>query len=158
MWTLWDIKKLVSNAIHRFSLGLCKYDSINSDYLLSLINSEKVLPKKSAKLIGIKGSETISESKGTVLHSQASTTDLSDLQLSMVDSLTDQLYQEAAFKDFDNVSRIIQDLISNKPMNPEDMKIISKYAFILNDDPRKALSKMNQAKTRVDRIRKLKDK
>ncbi len=157
-WTLWDIKKLILNAIHRFKIGLCKYDSINSDFLLSLINTEKVLPKKSSKHLGIKGSETNAESNASVCYQQASTTDLSDPQLSMIDSLNEQLYQDAAFKDFDNVVRIIQDMISNKPINPDDMKIISKYSFILSDEPKKALSKMNQAKTRVDRIRKIKDK
>jgi len=70
----------------------------------------------------------------------------------------DQLYQEAAYKEFDNLSRIIQDMIANKPLIPDDYKLIANYAFILNDDPKKALTKLNQAKTRVDRIKKLKDK
>ena len=158
LWSLWDIKKLVTNAIHRFSLGLCRYDTINSDYMLSIINNEKILPKKSIKLRGLKIGEGTMESKETNVYSSSDATTYSEIKSSISDSLADQLYQEAAYKEFDNLSKIIQDMIATKPLNQEDYKIISNYAFILNDDPKKALSKLNQAKTRVDRIRKLKDK
>ena len=160
-WTVWDINKLIQNSMHRFELGLCKYDSINSDFILSLINNEKVLPKKVLKLASGKGLDlvadpVISSSYSSGVSSQGF--DNIDPQNIIVDSLSDQLYQEAAFKEFDNLSRIIQDIISQKAPDQEDYKMLSNYAFILNDDPKKALNKLNQAKTRVDRLKKLKDK
>jgi len=158
LWSLWDIKKLVDNAIHRFSLGLCRYDAINSDFMLSLMNTEKVLPKKSIKLSGIKIGDRNIESKEINLNASSDSSSYLEIKSSISDSLIDQLYQEAAYKEFDNLSRIIQDMIANKPLIPDDYKLIANYAFILNDDPKKALTKLNQAKTRVDRIKKLKDK
>ncbi len=69
------------------------------------------------------------------------------------DFMLNQLYEDAAFKNYGEIVLIIDKLEKNEPLEKNDRKLLAEYPFILNDSPNKALINLEKAKKRVDRIK-----
>jgi hypothetical protein len=78
------------------------------------------------------------------------------LSLTDIDSFTSsQLYQYAASNKFEELTVILEKLAQVKRLDEIDRKTLADYAFILKDDPQRALLKLTNAKKTIDRIQKL---
>jgi hypothetical protein len=67
--------------------------------------------------------------------------------------MLNQLYEDAAFKNYREIILIIDKLDKNEPLEKNDRKLLADYPFILNDPPNMALINLEKAKKRVDRIK-----
>ncbi len=67
--------------------------------------------------------------------------------------MLNQLYENAASKNYTEIMLIIDKLKKNEPIEENDRKILARYPFILNDTPGKAHLNLEKAKKRVDLIR-----
>jgi hypothetical protein len=68
---------------------------------------------------------------------------------------TNQLYQFAASNDFEVLIQVLEKLDQGRLLDDIDRKLLSDYSFILKDKPKTALSKLTNAKNRVDKMRNL---
>lgn len=69
------------------------------------------------------------------------------------DFMLNQLYEDAAFKNYVEIVIIIDKLEKNEPLEKNDRKLLAEYPFILNNSPNKALINLEKAKKRVDLIK-----
>ncbi|MFW9896367.1 MAG: hypothetical protein ACFFD7_11230, partial [Candidatus Thorarchaeota archaeon] len=69
------------------------------------------------------------------------------------DFMLNQLYENAAFKNYSELVIIIDKLNKKEPLEMNDRKILAEYSFILNDSPNMAQINLEKAKKRVDRIK-----
>lgn len=69
------------------------------------------------------------------------------------DFLSEQLYEDAASKNYDELVIIIEKLKKNEPLEDNGRKILVKYPFILNDTPNMAQINLEKAKKRVDLLK-----
>lgn len=69
----------------------------------------------------------------------------------------DQLYQLAAGKNYDSLVLILDKLTKGIMLQANERRIIADYAFMIREDPQKALHKLNQMKFRLDKITPLKN-
>ena len=68
--------------------------------------------------------------------------------------MLNQLYENAASKNYNELLIIIDKLNKKEPLEDNERKIVSKYAFILNDSPNMAHLNLEKAKKRVDLLKK----
>jgi len=68
---------------------------------------------------------------------------------------TSQLYQYAAANDYDNLMIILDKLQNGKLLGDSDRILLAKYSFILLDSPNTAISRLLNAKTKIDKLKKL---
>ncbi|MHA1820983.1 MAG: hypothetical protein ACTSVC_10955, partial [Promethearchaeota archaeon] len=68
---------------------------------------------------------------------------------------SNQLYQFAASTKFDELVTVLEKLANNLALDDLDRKTLSDFPFVLKDPPKKALVLLNNAKTRVDRLKKM---
>lgn len=64
-----------------------------------------------------------------------------------------QLYENAASKNYTELVLIIDKLAKKEPLEENEMKLLAKYPFILNDSPNRAQINLEKAKKRVDLIK-----
>lgn len=69
----------------------------------------------------------------------------------------DQLYQLAAGKNYDSLVLILDKLTKGIILQSNERRIIADYAFMIREDPQKALHKLNQMKFKLDKITPLKN-
>lgn len=69
------------------------------------------------------------------------------------DFMLNQLYENAASKNYTELVLIIDKLAKKEPLEENEMKMIAKYPFILNDSPNRAQINLEKAKKRVDLIK-----
>jgi hypothetical protein len=69
------------------------------------------------------------------------------------DFMLNQLYENAASKNYTELTIIIDKLKKKEQLEENDMKLLAKYAFILNDAPNRAQINLEKAKKRVDLIK-----
>ena len=69
------------------------------------------------------------------------------------DFMLNQLYEDAASKNYTELTIIIDKLNKKEPLEDNDMKMLARYPFILNDSPNKAQINLEKAKKRVDLIK-----
>ena len=67
--------------------------------------------------------------------------------------MLNQLYENAASKNYTELVLIIDKLAKKEPLEENEMKMIAKYPFILNDSPNRAQINLEKAKKRVDLIK-----
>jgi hypothetical protein len=72
---------------------------------------------------------------------------------SISDFMLEQLYEDAASKNYTELVLIIDKLMKNEPLGNNDRKILANYAFVLNDSPKLAQINLEKAKKRVDQIK-----
>ncbi|MBD3349886.1 MAG: hypothetical protein GF364_00190 [Candidatus Lokiarchaeota archaeon] len=68
---------------------------------------------------------------------------------------TAQLYQFAAANNFEELMNVLEKLDQGRKLDDLDRKILADYAFVLKDKTKTALSKLTNAKNRIDRIKKI---
>ncbi|UYP46170.1 hypothetical protein NEF87_002455 [Candidatus Lokiarchaeum ossiferum] len=67
-------------------------------------------------------------------------------------NLESQLYQDAASTNFEELCITIDKLAKGLVLQPQERKLLANHAFIMRDDPNKALQKLNKAKNAIDKI------
>ena len=67
--------------------------------------------------------------------------------------MLNQLYEDAASKNYTELTIIIDKLKKKEPLEDNDMKLLAKYSFVLNDTPNRAQINLEKAKKRVDLIK-----
>jgi hypothetical protein len=71
----------------------------------------------------------------------------------MSDFMLSQLYENAAFLNYNELILVIDKLDKKEPLEENDRMLLAKYPFILNYNPKTAQINLEKAKKRVDRIK-----
>ena len=71
-------------------------------------------------------------------------------ETSISDFMLNQLYENAASKNYNELIIIIDKLSKKEPLEDNDRKLLAIYPFILNDSPNLALINLEKAKKRID--------
>ncbi len=167
-WEVKDIKQLLKVGIFRHFLNYELNNTSNeiTDSLLSLIVSGEYLPSIStnslkttnAKDIREEGVESeniylkkIEKNIDQIKNIDNFVDDIRETRIS--DFMLNQLYENAASKNYNELIIIIDKLNKNDPLEENDRKLLAKYPFILNDSPNIAQINLEKAKKRVDRIK-----
>jgi len=137
-----------------------------TDSLLNLIKSGEYLPSISTKSLEItnvkdireEGVESenvypkkVKESVDQIKNIDNFVDDIREMRIS--EFMLNQLYENAASKNYNELIIIIDKLNKNDPLEENDRKLLAKYPFILNDSPNMAQINLEKAKKRVDRIK-----
>ena len=69
------------------------------------------------------------------------------------DFMLNQLYEDAASKNYTELNIIIDKLNKKEPLEDNDLKLLAKFPFVLNDSPNIAQINLEKAKKRVDLIK-----
>ncbi len=69
--------------------------------------------------------------------------------------MLEQLYEDAASKNYNELIIIIEKLSKNEVLEDNDRKLLGKYPFLLNDNPKMAQIRIEKAKKRIDQIKKV---
>ncbi|MFX1313121.1 MAG: hypothetical protein ACFFHD_10995, partial [Promethearchaeota archaeon] len=167
-WEVKDIKQLLKIGIFRHFLNYELNNKSNeiTDSLINLIKSGEYLPSISANSLQIADNEDIrKESVGSENGDRKNENE--DLnQIRNIDNfvkeiketrisefMLNQLYENAASKNYNELIIIIDKLNKNDPLEENDRKLLAKYPFVLNDTPNRAQINLERAKKRVDRIK-----
>ena len=167
-WEIKDIKQLLKVGIFKQFLNSELNDTSNeiTQILLNMIESGEYLPtiisnnlqnqqisaESKIKLLDpdkISKKEVVSDNKIEQIDNYIN--NIRDSRIS--DFMLNQLYEDAAFKNYREIILIIDKLDKNEPLEKNDRKLLADYPFILNDPPNKALINLEKAKKRVDRIK-----
>ena len=167
-WEIKDIKQLLKVGIFKHFLNSELNDTSNeiTQILLDMIESGEYLPtiisnnlqnqqisaESEIKLLDpdkISKKEVVSDNKIEQIDNYIN--NIRDSRIS--DFMLNQLYEDAAFKNYREIILIIDKLDKNEPLEKNDRKLLADYPFILNDPPKKALINLEKAKKRVDRIK-----
>jgi hypothetical protein len=167
-WEIKDIKQVLKVGILKHFLNSELNETSNeiSQILLDLIESGEYLPTitsnnlqnqqileesetKLLKLDKISKKEVESDIKAVQIDNYIN--NIRDSRIS--DFMLNQLYEDAAFKNYREIILIIDKLDKNEPLEKNDRKLLADYPFLLNDPPNKALINLEKAKKRVDSIK-----
>ncbi|MFW9901323.1 MAG: hypothetical protein ACFFDY_08545 [Candidatus Thorarchaeota archaeon] len=69
------------------------------------------------------------------------------------DFMLNQLYENAASKNYTELTIIIDKLNKKEPLEDNDLKLLAKFPFVLNESPNRAQINLEKAKKRVDLIK-----
>ncbi len=164
-WEVKDIKQLLKLAVfkHFTNSELNEVSNEITDILIGLIDSgEFFVPKivKEAENSGLSNQE----SEGKPIKAEYS----KDLDVKQENAVTkeilinsikneggsefmlNQLYENAAFKNYNELLLIIDKLSKKEILEENDRKLLSKFPFVLNETPTKAQLNLEKAKKRVD--------
>ena len=167
-WEIKDITQLLRIGIFKHFLNSELNDTSNeiTHLLLDLIESGEFLPSislhNSLKKQVDKESENIQQDLQPIsameekndIAIQSNGEDLNRIRDSrMSDFMLGQLYENAAFLNYNELILVIDKLDKNEPLEENDRKLLAKYPFVLNDLPRTAQINLEKAKKRVNRIK-----
>jgi hypothetical protein len=166
-WEVNDIKQLLKVGIFKQFLNSELNDTSNeiTHILLELIESGEFLPYNLSR---IPNENQIVEESEKSQYNNKQISNIEEYELSkipqvndyidqirksrMSDFMMEQLYENAAFSNYNELLLIIDKLIKNEPLHDNDRKLLAKYSFILNDPPNRAQINLEKAKKKVDRI------
>ncbi|MFX1487524.1 MAG: hypothetical protein ACFFBI_00125 [Promethearchaeota archaeon] len=166
-WEVNDIKQLLKVGIFKQFLNSELNDTSNeiTHILLELIESGEFLPYNLSR---IPNDNQIVEESEKSQYNNKQISNIEEYELSktpqvndyldqirqsrMSDFMMEQLYENAAFSNYNELLLIIDKLIKNEPLHDNDRKLLAKYSFILNDPPNRAQINLEKAKKKVDRI------
>ena len=80
---------------------------------------------------------------------------LLDPDIKLNENFENQLYQEAASKNYEDLSIILDKIQKGIVLLPFERLKLADNSFILKNDPKKALQKLNKAKIIVDKFKKI---
>jgi hypothetical protein len=167
-WEVNDIKQLIKVGIFKHFLNSELNETSNeiTDLLINLIVSGEYIPNISSKIQSKNSNIEINEAGNhneKIIYTKESKVfdgvkDISDFikeiqETRVSDFMLNQLYQNAASKNYTELTIIIDKLDKKEPLEENDMKLIAQYPFILNDSPNKAQINLEKAKKRVDLIK-----
>jgi len=168
-WEVNDIKQLLKTAIFKHFLNSDLNETSNeiSDIIIDLIESGEYIPSKNGKVSSNEQKEE-KLNNGYRNHQEAIQISAKEEQskVESINGLVDtirqerysdfmlnQLYENAASKNYNELIVIIDKLSKNEKIEENDRKIISKYPFVLNDAPNLAQINLEKAKKRVDQMK-----
>ena len=167
-WEVKDINQLLKVGIFKHFLNSELNETSNeiTDILIDLIESGEYIPSINSKTLEI--SEDIESPEEKVLNiptmpnqkknEQITITDVSEIvdhirQSNTSEFMLNQLYENAASKNYNELVLIIDKLNKNEPLEDNDRKLLAKFPFILNDTPNRAQINLEKAKKRIDQIK-----
>ena len=167
-WEVNDIKQLVKVGIFKHFLNSELNETSNeiTHILLNLIETGEFLPSIKSKIPhDIQNGEEGKENKHFIQNitkieeeSFKKTNNIDDYIKSIRESrpsefMLNQLYENAAFSNYNELLLIIDKIDKKEPLEENDRKILAEYPFILTEIPKRAEIKLEKAKKRVDRIK-----
>jgi len=166
-WEVKDIKQLLKVGIFKHFINSELNETSNeiTDILIKLILSGEYIPN-----INTSHSQPLSESEinDNISHEKIDTIQISnknekikdiggfidDIRESRIsDFMLNQLYENAASMNYNELLLIIDKLNKKEPLEDNDRKVLAKYPFVLNDSPALAQINLEKAKKRVDLIK-----
>lgn len=167
-WEVIDINQLLKVAIfkHFLNVDLNAVSNEITDTIINLIETGEYIPAKTIKPLKIQKSKissinnieivkSSSEIKGT--HEEAIVereTIINEIRNERISEfMVNQLYENAASKNYNELLVIIDKLKKKESIEDNDRKLLSKYPFILNDSPGMAQLNLERAKKRVDLLK-----
>ena len=164
-WEVKDLNQLLRIGIFKHFLNADLNDVSNeiTDILINLIETGEYIPAKTLKkskkqeiqdIEQESQSNMIKESKvnkiqeGDIKDQNAIINEIKNQSVS--EFMLNQLYENAASKNYNELLLIIDKLNKKEPIEDNDRKLIAKYPFILNDTPNMAQINLEKAKKRVD--------
>ncbi len=167
-WEVKDINQVLKVGIFKHFLNSELNETSNeiTDILIDLIESGEYIPSIKSKISEI--SENIESPEEKILNiptmpnqkknEQITITDVSEIvdhirQSNTSEFMLNQLYENAASKNYNELVLIIDKLNKNEPLEDNDRKILAIYPFILNDSPNRAQINLEKAKKRMDHIK-----
>ena len=167
-WEVKDINQLLKVGIFKHFLNSELNETSNeiTDILIDLIESGEYIPSINSKISEI--SEDIESPEEKILNiptmpnqkknEQITITDVSEIvdrirQSNTSEFMLNQLYENAASKNYNELVLIIDKLNKNEPLEDNDRKLLARYPFILNDSPSRAQINLEKAKKRMDHIK-----
>jgi len=167
-WEVKDIKQLLKVGIFKHFLNSELNETSNeiTDILIDLIESGEYIPY-SIPLISEKNSnlELNTESHrdreifpvqkvNKIENSENVSNIVNGIRESGISEfMLNQLYENAASKNYTELILIIDKLSKKEQLEDNDMKMLAKYPFILNDSSNRAQINLEKAKKRVDLIK-----
>jgi hypothetical protein len=167
-WEVKDINQLLKVGIFKHYLNSELNETSNeiTDILIDLIDSGEYIPSINFKVSEI--SEDIEVPEDKILNittmpnqkrnEQIKIKDVSEIvdrirQSSTSEFMLNQLYENAASKNYNELVLIIDKLHKDEPLEDNDKKLLAKFPFILNDTPNRAQINLEKAKKRIDQIK-----
>ena len=167
-WEVNDIKAVLKVGIMKQFLNseLNKTSNEITQILLDLIETEEYLPTINHSLLNNQPIIQENEIKLKNLDKISKKELSNDIELIEIDSylnnirdsrisdfMSNQLYEDAAFKNYSELVIVIDKLDKKEPLEENDRRLLASYPFILNDSPNMAQINLEKAKKRVDRIK-----
>ncbi len=150
-WNVASIRKFLIFAYRYFQINQ-KYDltnkiKFNTYFLSDLIEND---------MINFRNND--SKNKNNIIQKSKaikSEPNLLDPGIKLNENFENQLYQEAASKNYEDLCIILDKIQKGIVLLPFERLKLADNSFILKDDPKKALQKLNKAKVIVDKFKKI---
>ena len=161
-WEVKDLKQILNLAIFKQYLNSDLNDVSNeiTHILQELIDSEEFIPTtKTLNLNEIDRSvnevvQRKDDKKEQIIRNNL----IDDLILKVKKEngsqfLLNQLYEDAASQNYDELIIILDKLEKEEPLEPNELRLVAKYNFILQENPKKAQITLEKAKKRIEQIK-----
>ena len=150
-WNVASIRKFLIFAYRYFQINQ-KYDltgkiKFNTYFLSDLIENNSINFRNNNSK---DKNDAIQKSK-----SIKSEPNLLNPEIKLNENFEHQLYQEAASKNYEDLCIILDKIQKGIVLLPFERLKLADNSFILKDDPKKALQKLNKAKVIVDKFKKI---
>ncbi|HEC39079.1 hypothetical protein LCGC14_0721330 [marine sediment metagenome] len=167
-WEVKDIKQLLKIGIFKQFLNSDLNDISNeiTQILLDLVDSGEFLPSFSPNIIKNQQPDEDGEENQPVKKQIERLEDDQSITIKNVDEyvknirelrtsefMLNQLYENAAYKNYTELILIIDKIQKKEPLEENDRRLLANYPFILNDPPNKAQIHLEKAKKRVNSIK-----
>ena len=167
-WEVTDIKQLLGIGVFKHFLNSDLNDVSNeiTPILLDLIDSGEFLPSLLPVLVKNQRIEKNGEENQPVKEQIERLEDVQSNTIKNVgeyvkeirelrnsEFMLNQLYENAAYKNYNELILIIDKIQKKEPLEENDRRLLANYPFILNDPPNKAQIHLEKAKKRVDSIK-----
>ncbi|TFG30500.1 MAG: hypothetical protein EU532_00920 [Promethearchaeota archaeon] len=167
-WEVNDLKQVLKMGIFRHFLNSDLNDISNeiTDTLINLIESGEFVLSNTPNIPEMENSI---EFKQDLYNNKRKTAEKIENQKASMEKIDDyigqireegisefmlnQLYENAASKNYSELLIIIDKLNKKEPLEDHDRKLLAKYPFILNDSPNMAQINLEKAKKRIDLIK-----
>jgi hypothetical protein len=168
-WEIKDIKQLLKFAVLKQFLNADLNITSNeiTDVLLETIDNEDYIPSNQFTTSFSQEDSNGEKIEGRVTHKRQDIEEgqqikkreaveniVSEIKEEKYsDFMKEQLYENAASKNYNELVLIIDKLEKNESLEENDRKILSNYPFILHESPEKAKINLEKAKKKVDMIK-----
>jgi len=168
-WEVADIRQLLKTGIfkHFLNADLNEISNEITDILINMIESGEYIPAKTIKKTLVQDSNNEEQNYHTNERKKIVVNEIRENEIIDKDTLIneiksqnvsefmlEQLYENAASKNYNELILIIDKLNKKESLEENDRKIIAKYPFILNDSPNRAQINLEKAKKRIDILHK----
>ena len=164
-WEVADIRQLLKTGIfkHFLNADLNEISNEITDILINMIESGEYIPAKTIKKAPVQDYNNEEQNYHRNERKNLMVNELRENEIIDKDTLIneiksqnvsefmlEQLYENAASKNYNELILIIDKLNKKESLEENDRKIIAKYPFMLNDSPNRAQINLEKAKKRID--------